>query len=108
MDVECGNLGDGLIDLYGLFMSFQVLILVPAGFFSFLKWGINALNQSNTELLALLTWQTALKLLAGDDQELLQIIPVLLGCNKQNLVERKFIDKGITGETVELMKEIAF
>lgn len=66
------------------------------------------MSQLNTELLALLTWQTALKLLAGDDQELLQIIPVLLGCKKQNLVEGKCIDLAIVRETVELMKETAF
>ncbi|EOY27395.1 Pumilio 23, putative isoform 1 [Theobroma cacao] len=55
-----------------------------------------------------LVLQTALKLLAGDDQELLQIIPVLLGCKKQNLVEGKCIDLAIVRETVELMKETAF
>ncbi|XVF25299.1 hypothetical protein REPUB_Repub13aG0201400 [Reevesia pubescens] len=55
-----------------------------------------------------LVLQTALKLLAGDDQELLQIIPVLLGCNKQNLVEGKFIDMTIAGETLESIKETAF
>ncbi|XVF27153.1 hypothetical protein REPUB_Repub14bG0082100 [Reevesia pubescens] len=55
-----------------------------------------------------LVLQTALKLLAGDDQELLQIIPVLLGCNKQNLVEGQFIDMTIAGETLESMKETAF
>ncbi|OMO66008.1 hypothetical protein COLO4_30871 [Corchorus olitorius] len=55
-----------------------------------------------------LVLQTALKLLAGDDQELLQIVPILLGCNKQDLVEGKFIDKSIVGEIVESMKEAAF
>ncbi|TYG68457.1 hypothetical protein ES288_D05G154600v1 [Gossypium darwinii] len=55
-----------------------------------------------------LVLQTALKLLAGNDQELLHIIPVLLGCNKENLAEGKFIDMIIAGETVESMKEPAF
>ncbi|GMI91711.1 pumilio 23 [Hibiscus trionum] len=55
-----------------------------------------------------LVLQTTLKLLAGDDQELLQIIPVILGCNKQNLVEGKLIDTTIAGEIVEAMKETAF
>ncbi|GMI82183.1 pumilio 23 [Hibiscus trionum] len=55
-----------------------------------------------------LVLQASLKLLAGDDQELLQLIPVILGCNKQNLVEGKFIDTIIVGETVEAMKETAF
>ncbi|KAK8551347.1 hypothetical protein V6N13_119817 [Hibiscus sabdariffa] len=55
-----------------------------------------------------LVLQASLKLLAGDDQELLQIIPVILGCNKQNIVEGKLIDTIIAGETVEAMKETAF
>lgn len=55
-----------------------------------------------------LVLQTALKLLAGDDQELLQIIPSLLGCNKQSLVEGESIDMIVAGEAVELMKETAF
>ncbi|XP_021295000.1 pumilio homolog 23 isoform X1 [Herrania umbratica] len=55
-----------------------------------------------------LVLQTALKLLAGNDQELLQIIPVLLGCKMQNLVEGKCIDLGIVRETVDLMNETAF
>ncbi|XVE88546.1 hypothetical protein DITRI_Ditri19aG0077900 [Diplodiscus trichospermus] len=55
-----------------------------------------------------LVLQTALKLLAGDDQELLQVIPVLLGCNKNNLVEGEFIDVTISHETLESMKETAF
>ncbi|KAG4199356.1 hypothetical protein ERO13_A05G141800v2 [Gossypium hirsutum] len=54
-----------------------------------------------------LVLQTALKLLAGNDQELLHIIPVLLGCNKENLAEGKF-DMIVAGETVESMKEPAF
>lgn len=49
-----------------------------------------------------------MKLLAGDDQELLQIIPSLLGCNKQSLVEGESIDMIVAGEAVELMKETAF
>ncbi|KAK8641930.1 hypothetical protein V6N13_011298 [Hibiscus sabdariffa] len=55
-----------------------------------------------------LVLQASLKLLAGDDQELLQIIPVILGCNKQNIVEGKLIDTIIAGDIVEAMKETAF
>ncbi|KAE8655366.1 Pumilio-like protein 23 [Hibiscus syriacus] len=55
-----------------------------------------------------LVLQASLKLLAGDDQELLQMIPVILGCNKLDLVKGKFIDTIIVGETVEAMKETAF
>ncbi|CAI0470843.1 unnamed protein product [Linum tenue] len=50
-----------------------------------------------------LVLQTALKLLAGDNEELLHVIPVLLGCKNQNL-----IDKTIARDIVKLMKEPAF
>ncbi|CAL1376271.1 unnamed protein product [Linum trigynum] len=55
-----------------------------------------------------LVLQTALKLLAGDNEELLHIIPVLLGCRNQNLTEGNLIDKTIARDVVKLMKETAF
>ncbi|CAI0473073.1 unnamed protein product [Linum tenue] len=51
---------------------------------------------------------TALKLLAGDNEELLHVIPVLLGCKNQNLIEGNLIDKTIARDIVKLMKEPAF
>ncbi|KAJ6706185.1 NUCLEOLAR PROTEIN 9 [Salix purpurea] len=54
-----------------------------------------------------LVLQTALKLFAGHDQQLLQIIPVLLNCRKENLTEGNFIEMTAVGDIVELMKEAA-
>ncbi|CAN0877981.1 Pumilio homolog 23 [Linum grandiflorum] len=50
----------------------------------------------------------ALKLLAGDDEELSHVIPVLLGCRNHNLTEGNLIDSSIVRKVVELMKETAF
>ncbi|KAJ6389285.1 hypothetical protein OIU77_027596 [Salix suchowensis] len=54
-----------------------------------------------------LVLQTALKLFAGHHQQLLQIIPVLLNCRKENLTEGNFIEMTAVGDIVELMKEAA-
>ncbi|KAJ6415767.1 hypothetical protein OIU84_004544 [Salix udensis] len=54
-----------------------------------------------------LVLQTALKLFSGHDQQLLQIIPVLLNCRKENLTEGNFIEMTAVGDIVELMKEAA-
>ncbi|KAG8656567.1 hypothetical protein MANES_04G151100v8 [Manihot esculenta] len=55
-----------------------------------------------------LVLQTALKLLAGKNQELMQIIPILLGCKEENLTEENFINMTAVGEIIELMKETAY
>lgn len=55
-----------------------------------------------------LVFQTALKLFAGHDQQLLQIIPVLLDCRKENLTEGNFIEMTAVRDIVELMKEAAY
>lgn len=55
-----------------------------------------------------LVFQTALKLFAGHDQQLLQIIPVLLDCRKENLTEGNFIEMTAVSDIVELMKEAAY
>jgi nucleolar protein 9 len=49
-----------------------------------------------------------LKLFAGHDQQLLQIIPVLLDCRKENLTEGNFIEMTAVGDIVKLMKEAAY
>ncbi|KAJ0075868.1 hypothetical protein Patl1_33863 [Pistacia atlantica] len=51
---------------------------------------------------------TALKLLLGHDEELLKIIPVLLGCKKENIAEGNFIDMSVVSTIVDLMKETAY
>ncbi|XP_058007559.1 pumilio homolog 23 isoform X2 [Hevea brasiliensis] len=55
-----------------------------------------------------LVLQTALKLLAGQSQELMQIIAILLGCKEENLTEENFINTTAVVEVVELMKETAY
>ncbi|KAK0598080.1 hypothetical protein LWI29_031490 [Acer saccharum] len=52
--------------------------------------------------------KTALKLLVGHDQELLKIIPTLLGCSKENVREGNLIEMTVVGDVLELMKETAF
>jgi nucleolar protein 9 len=54
------------------------------------------------------TLQTALKLLAGDEEELLQIIPVLIGCTREDIVEENSIKPTIVRDVLGLMKETAF
>lgn len=43
-----------------------------------------------------------------DDQELLQIIPILLGCRKENVVEGNFVEITIVRGLLDLMKETAY
>ncbi|GMN36748.1 hypothetical protein TIFTF001_006256 [Ficus carica] len=50
----------------------------------------------------------ALKLLAGDDEELLRIIPILLGCKKEDITDGIFIEENIVQDVVVLMKDPAF
>lgn len=52
--------------------------------------------------------QTALKLLAGCDEELLQIIPILLGCSKEDSVVGDLIKSSLVQDIAHLMKETAF
>lgn len=59
-------------------------------------------------ILKLPFWQTALKLLAGDEEELLQIIPVLMGCTREDIVEENSIKSAIVRDVLGLMKETAF
>lgn len=55
-----------------------------------------------------LVLQTAIKLLAGDDEELLRIIPILLGCKKENIKDGNVIEANEVRKVVDLMKETAF
>lgn len=49
-----------------------------------------------------------MKLLAGHDEELWHIIPLLLGCKKENSKEGNFIEIDEVRNIVDLMKETAF
>ncbi|KAI3426642.1 uncharacterized protein J3R85_009844 [Psidium guajava] len=55
-----------------------------------------------------LVLQTVLKLLAGDDEELGQIIPILLGCNKENIAEGNTIEMTVGHEVKNLMIETSY
>ncbi|GAB4849982.1 hypothetical protein Ancab_029281 [Ancistrocladus abbreviatus] len=55
-----------------------------------------------------LVLQTALRLLAGEDQELLSIIPVMLGCCVRNTDEGNFIEMPQVENIRDLIKENAF
>uniref|UniRef100_A0A2N9GA21 PUM-HD domain-containing protein n=1 Tax=Fagus sylvatica TaxID=28930 RepID=A0A2N9GA21_FAGSY len=51
---------------------------------------------------------TALKLLVGNDEELLHAIPILLGCTKKDIVEGNYIEMAVVRDVGDLMKETAF
>ncbi|KAK4791638.1 hypothetical protein SAY86_032051 [Trapa natans] len=51
--------------------------------------------------------QTALKLLAGDE-ELFKIIPILLGCKKENIKEENFIQMDEVRDVLNLVKETSY
>lgn len=76
---------------------------------------LNMLNCSREDILMLqvdqygsLVLQTALKLLAGEEDELLHIIPILLGCSQENRAEGNFIDSTLGQQSRDLMKETAY
>ncbi|KAF8011263.1 hypothetical protein BT93_J1771 [Corymbia citriodora subsp. variegata] len=55
-----------------------------------------------------LVLQTVLKLLAGDDEELGQIIPILLGCNKENIAEGNVIEMTVGHEVKKFVFETSY
>ncbi|KAJ9691808.1 hypothetical protein PVL29_011094 [Vitis rotundifolia] len=55
-----------------------------------------------------LVLQAILKLLAGHDEELWHIIPLLLGCKKENIKEGNFVEIDEVRSIVDLMKETAY
>lgn len=44
----------------------------------------------------------------GQEHELLQIIPILLGCKKETMVESSYIETDAAGGILDLIKESAF
>ncbi|KAJ4958593.1 hypothetical protein NE237_025704 [Protea cynaroides] len=52
--------------------------------------------------------QTALRLLAGDDQELMHVIPILLGCSEKNIVEGKFLEAIVVQDILPMLKDTAY
>lgn len=63
---------------------------------------------SDVGLMFTLIFQTALKLLVGDDEELLRVIPVLLGCHEDTISEGKFIEPTAVQEIIDLLKDTAY
>ncbi|KAK4269006.1 hypothetical protein QN277_022216 [Acacia crassicarpa] len=55
-----------------------------------------------------LVLQTALRLLAGNDEELFHIIPVLIGCEEETIADGNLIEAARVRELVKLLKEPAF
>ncbi|XP_047158395.1 pumilio homolog 23 [Vigna umbellata] len=55
-----------------------------------------------------LVFQTMLRVLAGDDEELLHVIPFLLGCKDKNNAEGNFIDAKVVADLKNLLKESKF
>ncbi|PIN13745.1 putative RNA-binding protein [Handroanthus impetiginosus] len=55
-----------------------------------------------------LVLQTALKLLAGQEEELLRFIPVLLGCRMDNALEENFVEVKMAKKILRLVEENAF
>jgi len=49
-----------------------------------------------------------LRVLAGDDEELLHVIPFLLGCKDKNNAEGNFIDTKVVADLKNLLKESKF
>ncbi|KDO53764.1 hypothetical protein CISIN_1g003928mg [Citrus sinensis] len=66
------------------------------------------LRTLQTDQYSSLVLQTALRLLVGNDPELLQIISILLGSNKDNVVEGNFIPMTVVHDVLNLMKETAY
>lgn len=47
-------------------------------------------------------------MLSGNEEELLHVIPILLGCSIENIQEEKLIDDNAVRKLSSLMKEAAF
>ncbi|XP_010271078.1 PREDICTED: pumilio homolog 23 isoform X3 [Nelumbo nucifera] len=52
--------------------------------------------------------QTALKLLTGEDQELMHVIPVLLGCPEKTFMEGDTIESTVVKDILALLKDTAY
>ncbi|KAK7285692.1 hypothetical protein RJT34_20470 [Clitoria ternatea] len=55
-----------------------------------------------------LVFQTTLRVLAGNEEELLHVIPILLGCTDKNNSEENFISTTEVSELKNLLKEAKF
>ncbi|XP_058108753.1 pumilio homolog 23-like [Magnolia sinica] len=83
----------------------HLLKFLVGGMFQYSKESIKDLCVNNYSSFVL---QTALKLLAGDEQELLHVIPVLLGCREENDAEGKLIEITAVHGFSDLLKDTAY
>ena len=106
------SLGFGEIGSLLLFLAFEwsnVHILFIAFFYiNLLMFSLSISGLNIWDVLKHSVWQTALKLLAGDEEELLQIIPILIGCTREDIVEEKTIEPTMVRDVLGLMKETTF
>ncbi|KAL2345982.1 hypothetical protein Fmac_007267 [Flemingia macrophylla] len=73
-----------------------------------LKHAKKCINSLQVDQFSSLVFQTMLRVLAGDDEELLRVIPVLLGCKDENNAEEIFIETTVVPELKNLLKESKF
>ncbi|XP_016649559.1 PREDICTED: pumilio homolog 23 isoform X2 [Prunus mume] len=83
------------------------------GLLDFLVSGMSKCIQNNIKTMQVdqyssLVLQSALKLLAGDEEKLLQIIPILIGCTREEILEGDSIKTTKARNILYLMKETAF
>ena len=72
--------------------------------FLFNSFQINSLKSDEIQIFK---WQTALKLLAGQEEELFRLIPILLGCPIDAVSEESFIEVKTAKKVRRLVEENA-
>ncbi|BBG98730.1 pumilio 23, partial [Prunus dulcis] len=80
------------------------------GLLDFLVSGMSKCIQNNIKTMQVDQYSSlsALKLLAGDEEKLLQIIPILIGCTREEILEGDSIKTTKARNILYLMKETAF
>ncbi|KAF5198699.1 Pumilio-like protein [Thalictrum thalictroides] len=73
-----------------------------------LKYGGRDIATLQVDQYGSLVLQTALKLLVGEDQVLMHIIPLLLGCKEENIRDGNMIESTPVHHIVNLLKDNAF
>lgn len=73
-----------------------------------LKQAKKCIRSLQVDQFSSLVFQTMLRVLAGDDEELSHVIPILLGCKDKNNAEDNFIETPVVPELKNLLKESKF
>ena len=66
------------------------------------------LQRHSNFIYLLYQWQTTLRVLVGNDELLLDVIPILLGCKNKNNAEGNLIETAVVPELKNLFKEPGF